>query len=137
MFNDQKQFLRNNPQLKAPNSTQFITPEIFKERMEEFKRISQDIIYFAQKYFYIISLDEGKRLIKLYPKQAQLVKAMTEKRRVITLSCRQAGKCVTGQTLIKIRNKHTKKIQHISIKEFFERFQNQLDNNTQVHFKYE
>lgn len=133
-MNEQKPFLRNNPQLKAPNTKEFITPTIFKERMEQFKRIHDDIIYFAQKYFYIISLDAGKCLIKLYPKQAELVKSMTQQRRVITLSCRQAGKCVDGTTLITIRNKKTKEIEQISIKEFFDRFHNQL-KNTQIEFK--
>lgn len=133
-MNEEKPFLRNNPQLKAPNTKQFITPTIFKERMEQFKRIHDDIVYFAQKYFYIISLDAGKCLIKLYPKQAELVKAMTQQRRVITLSCRQAGKCVDGSTLITIRNKHTKQIQQITIKQFFDRFHDQL-KDTEIDFK--
>jgi hypothetical protein len=49
-----------------------------------------DPIYFAEKYFYIISLDHGKQLIKVYPKQAEMIRAMADEQRVICLSCRQS-----------------------------------------------
>lgn len=62
--------------------------------MSELEKISKDIKYFAEHYFYIISLDEGKTLIKLYPKQEELIKSMVNNKRVIALSCRQSGKCV-------------------------------------------
>lgn len=62
MYNsqEQKNYLRNNPQLKAPNVKEYVSPELFQERMQEFKKISEDIVYFAEKYFYIISLDKRK-----------------------------------------------------------------------------
>lgn len=63
--------------------------------MSELEKISKDIKYFAEHYFYIISLDEGKQLIKLYPKQEQLINTMVKNKRVIALSCRQSGKCIT------------------------------------------
>lgn len=100
MNNDSKENFRGNKQLKAPNVTEYITNDIFKYRMEEFQKIHDDITYFAEKYFYIISLDTGKSLIKLYPKQAELVKTMAEKRRVITLACRQCRKMCTEKILI-------------------------------------
>ena len=71
------------------------------------RKISEDIIYFAKKYFYIISLDHGKCLINPYPKQEELIRKFTKYSRVITLACRQSGKCVHNQTLITIRNKKT------------------------------
>lgn len=85
------------------------------------KKISNDVKYFAENYFYIISLDKGKTLIKLYKKQEDLIKTMVNKKRVICLSCRQSGKCFCSDMLIKIRNKRTGKIEEISIKNFFER----------------
>ena len=88
MNNEQKEF-RGNKQLKAPNSTEFIDPSTFSERLNEVKKISEDITYFAENYFYIISLDKGKSLIKLYPKQAELVKTMANERRTICLAARQ------------------------------------------------
>lgn len=92
IFNDQKEYLRNNKQLKAPNVTEYVDQDIFKQRLSEVKKISQDICYFAQKYFYIISLDQGKQIIKLYPKQARLVKEMAKRKRLIVLATRQCGK---------------------------------------------
>ena len=87
-----KEFLRNNQQLKAPNVTEYIDQNVFKQRMEEVKKITEDICYFAEHYFYIINLDQGKQKIKLYPKQAGLVKTMAKKRRVVVLATRQCGK---------------------------------------------
>ena len=87
-----KQFLRNNQQLKAPNVTEYIDQKQMQYRMQEMKKIVEDIKYFAQHYFYIISLDQGKKIIKLYPKQAKLVEQMTQRRRLIALACRQCGK---------------------------------------------
>lgn len=91
-FNYGKQFLRNNQQLKAPNVTEYIDQDQMKFRMKEMEKIVDDIEYFAQHYFYIISLDQGKKIIKLYPKQAGLVKQMTQRRRLICLAARQCGK---------------------------------------------
>ena len=66
-----------------------------QERFEELARIMNDPIYFAEKYFYIISLDHAVK----------------------------AGKCVYGDSKINIKNKKTGKIEEISIAEFFKRFE--------------
>jgi hypothetical protein len=92
--------------------------------MEELKKISEDIAYFAENYFYIISLDSGKSLIKLYPKQEELIKTMATEKRTICLSCRQSGKCLSSDTLITIRNKQTLEEEEVTIGEFFERMKN-------------
>lgn len=91
-LNTGKDFLRNNQQLKAPNVVEYIDQKQMQRRMQEMRKIISDIQYFAEHYFYIISLDQGKKIIKLYPKQAQLVKSMTQRRRLICLACRQCGK---------------------------------------------
>ena len=65
----------------------------------------------------------GKQLIKVYPKQAEMIRAMANEQRVITLSCRQSGKCVYGDSKINIKNKKSGKIEEISIAEFFKRFE--------------
>ena len=64
----------------------------------------------------------GKQLIKVYPKQAEMIRAMANEQRVICLSGRQSGKCVYGDSKINIKNKKTGKIEEISIAEFFKRF---------------
>ena len=119
---DAKDWLRGNQKIKAANSSEFVEGNTLLERLHEMKKIIKDPAYFAEKYFYIITLDSGKQLIKLYPKQKEMVEAMCNKQRVIVLAVRQCGKCVTEDTKIKIRNKKTKEIEEITIKEFFERF---------------
>ena len=64
----------------------------------------------------------GKQLIKVYPKQAEMIRAMANEQRVICLSCRQSGKCLFSDTMISIKNKKSGKIEEISIGEFFKRF---------------
>ena len=64
----------------------------------------------------------GKQLIKVYPKQAEMIRAMANEQRVICLSCRQSGKCLSSDTMISIKNKQSGKIEEISIGEFFKRF---------------
>lgn len=120
-LNKNEKGFRGNPQLKAPGTTEKITPEEFKRRMSELDKIYKDIIYFAKNYFTIVSLDKGECLIDPYPKQAELINAMKDKRRVIALSCRQSGKCVYNKALIKIRNKKTGKVEDITIGDFFNR----------------
>lgn len=123
MNNEQTEF-RGNKQLKAPNVSEFVDASTFNERLAEIKKISDDIVYFAENYYYIISLDNGKSLIKLYPKQAELIKTMTSERRVVTLASRQCGKCVCTDAQISVRNKKTKEIEQITIGEFFKHIKN-------------
>lgn len=51
-----------------------------------------------------------------------MIQAMCDYQRVITLACRQCGKCLHSDSIIKIRNKKTGEIEEITIKDFFERF---------------
>ena len=63
-----------------------------KKMMQEMARCQKDILYFAQQYFYIINLDEGRQKIKLYPIQKKELKLMAENNRVCVVSSRQQGK---------------------------------------------
>ena len=92
MPNNELEGYRGNKQLKLPNTKEYIDAKTFQFRMSELKKVFNDIKYFAENYFYIISLDQGKTLIKLYQKQEELIKTMTAKKRVICLSCRQSRK---------------------------------------------
>lgn len=112
---------RGNPALKMPGTTEKVTPEEFAHRMSELDKIYNDIIYFAKNYFTIVSTDKGECLIDPYPKQAELIRAMKDKRRVIALSCRQSGKCIYNEALITIRNKNTGKQEKLTISDFFNR----------------
>ena len=52
---------RGDSNLRAAGETYEMTPELQKEWM----RCANDIIYFAENYFYIDTIDEGKKVIKL------------------------------------------------------------------------
>lgn len=88
----EKDFLRGNPKIKAADSSEFVPGTTLVERLEEMQRIIEDPIYFAEKYFYINTLDFGKQLIKLYPKQKEMIQAMCNNQRVICLAVRQSRK---------------------------------------------
>ena len=70
------------------------TPDQLTMVVYEIKKCRKDIIYFAEKYFRIIG-DGGLQLIKLYPKQKELLLAMQRERRLICLAPRQCGKSTT------------------------------------------
>lgn len=88
----QIQYLRNNPNLKSINAKEYVDKDTFNYRINQMKKISEDIIYFAKNYFYIVSLDTGKGLINPYPKQEQVIRNMTKYKRQIVLASRQSGK---------------------------------------------
>jgi hypothetical protein len=71
------------------------TPELFAEYI----RCKEDIVYFAEKYFTIVSLDKGKIKIKLFDYQKKMLKSMIDppdgKQHTIILSARQSGKTTT------------------------------------------
>lgn len=91
-MNEKNSGFRGNPNLKMAGTTEKVTPEEFAHRMSELEKIYNDIIYFARNYFTIVSTDKGECLIDPYPKQAELINAMKDHRRVICLSARQTRK---------------------------------------------
>lgn len=95
------------------------TPEL----IQEYINCANDIIYFAEKYYYIITLDKGRQLIKLRGFQKKILKAMTEtpdgKRHLCILSSRQSGKTTTNNIFLlhySLFNEH-KKISILANKE--------------------
>jgi hypothetical protein len=70
--------------------------EYTQEMINENVRCSQDIVYFAEKYFYIVNPDRGKIKIPLYEWQKKVLKSYVEtpmgKRHVIVKIPRQQGK---------------------------------------------
>jgi hypothetical protein len=102
--------------------------EYTDELIKEYIRCKEDIIYFAEKYFYIVTIDKGKQLIQLYDFQKKILKAFYEtpegKQHLILRIPRQYSKCVLGDTKIKIRNKKTRKIEEITMRDFYKRMGN-------------
>lgn len=66
--------------------------EFTADMVEELRRCKEDILYFAEKFFYVITLDKGKQRIVLYEPQKRVLKSLVENRFVGLLSCRQSGK---------------------------------------------
>jgi hypothetical protein len=103
--------------------------EYTDELIQEYIKCKEDIIHFAEKYFYIISIDKGKHLIELYDYQKKILKACTDtpedKQHLICKIFRQAGKCVHKNSKIKIRNKKTNEIKEISIEDFYTKIKNE------------
>jgi hypothetical protein len=105
-----------NPNLRHARSTRTFSPDELKELM----LCAEDIIYFAENYCTIITLD-GKEHIKLYPYQKDLLDIMQngkpeeDKYNSIVLSPRQSGKCVTEEAIVTIRNDVTGDIEDIEI----------------------
>lgn len=112
--------------------------EYTPEMIEEVIKCKEDIIYFAEKYFNIVTIDEGKRLIDLYDYQKKMLKAFTNtppyknpktgsidsKRHLIIKIARQSGKCFGNNTVVKIRNKTTNEIMEISVGDFYKKISN-------------
>ena len=90
-----------------------------EDMMKEILKCKQDILYFAQQYFYIINLDEGRQKIKLYPVQKKELKLMAENNRVCVVSSRQQGKCLCNKAKIYIKFKPLNINFHISIGFFY------------------
>ena len=60
--------------------------------IEEIIKCSMDIIYFAEKYVKVVSLDKGLHLVKLRDYQKEFLLACVNNRKVISVQARQNGK---------------------------------------------
>jgi len=85
-------FIRSNPNLKAPDYTEYVSKEEAEFRVKEIIKCKNDIIYFANTYFTIIHMQRGKEIIKMYPEQERMVKMMSKNDRFIACCGRQTGK---------------------------------------------
>jgi hypothetical protein len=108
-----------NECLRGPGEKVEMTPNL----IAEFIRCKEDILYFAQKYFFITTIDDGKIIIPLRRYQKKMLKAFFEpsdgKKHTVCVSSRQIGKCFSSDTEIKIRNKKTGEIKTLSVVDFY------------------
>ena len=114
-----------NPNLRGKGEAHDYTPEQIKEYM----RCAEDIVYFGEKYFTIVTLDNGKQPIKLWDFQKKILKVFTDppepdKLNTLILLPRQFGKCVFSQSDITIRNKKTGEVSTIAIGDFYDSLEN-------------
>jgi len=84
---DQTSFYLGNKNLPTPETNFEWTPLM----VEDLERARKSILHFS-RFFYIVSLDEGKQPIKLYNYQKRILKALVENRFNVVLASRQIGK---------------------------------------------
>ena len=78
----------NNPSIPAEGAVFEYTPD----QIKKIKKCMKNILYFAENFFYIISLDKGRQTIKFWPVQKRIMRKMRDNRFFILLSSRQLGK---------------------------------------------
>ena len=83
-----RQTYLNNPNLPATDSEFEYTPEMVKD----ITKCSLNILFFAESFFNIVSLDEGKQTIDLHLCQKRVLRKMRDNRFFILLASRQIGK---------------------------------------------
>lgn len=106
--------------IKSAGDTIKVSKEEREFLIKEVQKCKQDIIYFAENYFYIVSY-KGKHVIKLFDKQKLMLKSFIENNFTVCLAARQSGKCVHQYNEITIRNKISGEISTIKIGDFFEK----------------
>jgi hypothetical protein len=62
------------------------------EWVEDLVKCKRNILYFAENFFYITNLDQGKIKIELHNFQKRILRSLRDNRFVITLASRQIGK---------------------------------------------
>jgi|TARA_R100000479_G_scaffold176116_3_gene129147 hypothetical protein len=83
-----KQNYMNNPNLPTVGAEFEYTPKMVKE----IQKSTKNILHFAENYFHIVSLDEGKQKIKLHYCQKRVLRKMRDHRFFVLLASRQIGK---------------------------------------------
>lgn len=90
----------NNPNLPSVDAKFEYTPEM----VAEIQRCKDDIIHFAESYFFIVNLDLGKIKIQLHDCQKRALDKMINHKRVLLLASRQIGKALALDTPIATPN---------------------------------
>ena len=83
-----KQTYLNNPSLPVVGAEFEYTAEM----VNDIQKCSKNILYFAENFFHIVSLDEGKQKIALHSCQKRVLRKMRDNRFFILLASRQIGK---------------------------------------------
>ena len=86
----------SNANLKAAGIQIQFTPD----QVQEYVKCAQDPIYFIENYCYIVTLDYGLKLFKLYDCQKKKIDIIHNNRRVILMEGRQQGKTTSSAAYI-------------------------------------
>ena len=82
------EFYLGNPNLPAADARIAYEPWMVKEM----KKCKENILHFAENFFYIINLDRGRETIDLHSCQKRVLRKMRDNRFFILLASRQIGK---------------------------------------------
>lgn len=74
------------------------------EQASEMQKCMDDIIYFAENYFYIVNLDKGRQKIKLFDAQKEAIEGIMENKLTIICASRQIGKLLDLNTEVPTPN---------------------------------
>lgn len=88
MANRKSEFYLNDPRLPTSQAAFDYTPQMLKD----IKKCEKNLLYFAEKYFYIIDPDEGRTVIKLYKYQRDVLRMLRDNRYNLLCTSRQLGK---------------------------------------------
>ena len=114
---DFKKF-RNLNGVKAKDDVPLVDEQTARYWAGELIKCEADPIYFAEKYFYIISY-KGKQDIKLLDKQKEILRCIEENPYSIIISGRQMGKTLNSRSTVRIRSKSSGDIKTITLDEFW------------------
>lgn len=83
-------FYLGNSNLPTPEAK--FNYEEHPEWVVDLEKCRKNILYFAENFFYIVNLDEGKQQIKLRGYQKRILRSLRDNRFLIMLASRQASK---------------------------------------------
>ena len=89
-------YYNSNSLLKAADQQMTFTDD----QIKEYLKCAQDPIYFIENYCYIVTLDHGLQLFKLYDCQKNKINIIHNNRRVILMEGRQQGKTTSSAAYI-------------------------------------
>ena len=98
----EEQYYRGDKGLPTADSRYEWTPDMILA----LQRCQNDIKYFAENFFTIVDLSDGKRKhIPLRKYQTKFLESMMKEKRLLLLTCRQSGKCVYNDSKVRVKFK--------------------------------
>lgn len=80
----------------------YLDDEYTQEELDHLVHSTSDPIYFIENFIKVQHPTKGSIPLQLYPFQKDMIKAYHENRFSISLTSRQMGKCVHGDTMIAV-----------------------------------
>lgn len=105
-----RDFYLGNKNLPTERAQFEYTPEMVKN----LKKAKQNLLFFAEHYFYIVNLDTGRQTINLHRCQKRALRNMRDNRFVVMLASRQCGK-TTMMTIYALWNACFNKDQRVLV----------------------